>query len=84
MPCTHDLSWAELEQLVTWFAHRMGQEQRGELMAALPVTYARLYPSVAPEVLSARVQAAVTELREVQRLAVTTELGLAQSTGEGT
>jgi hypothetical protein len=43
---THALGWDECERLVQWFAHRMSQETRRELMADLPQLYVKLHPGV--------------------------------------
>lgn len=51
-----DLTHNELEMLAGWFTARMPMEQRHELMAELPVLYARLFPGVAPTVVLNEVQ----------------------------
>jgi hypothetical protein len=53
---TRNLYQNELEDLVEWFCHRMGQDQRALLMAERPQEYAKLFPSVDADIILARVR----------------------------
>jgi hypothetical protein len=54
-----NLPGGEVEQLAEWFLNLMDVEQRGRLMAELPQIYARMYPGVKAEIITARVTAAI-------------------------
>lgn len=58
------LSYNETEELVQFFLNRMDQEERQELIATHPVSYAKLYPQVHAELIAEKVRARVQEMRD--------------------
>lgn len=54
-----DLSVTQLETVVGWFLHRMGPEQRRQLMAELPLHYRALYPGASASAITGAVQDAL-------------------------
>jgi hypothetical protein len=54
-----NLGFNETEDLARFLVHHMTMEQRGRLMAERPVIYARLFPTVTPETISFKVDAAI-------------------------
>lgn len=64
---TSRLSTHELETAVRWFTYHMPSEQRGRLMAEMPVLYAKLFPGVSPKAVLERVAAGLEGVREDQR-----------------
>ena len=76
MAQTQNLSPGELERTVDFLLVRMDQRLRRELMAEQPVIYARLYPTVAPGVVTHAVAEAVARARREHRKAVADELDL--------
>jgi hypothetical protein len=59
-----NLSWPELETAVRWFGFHMTAEQRGKMMAELPTLYAKLNPTVSPDLIAGKVAAQIRADRE--------------------
>lgn len=51
-----NLTTKELQDLVRFFTYTMGMDQRGKLMAEMPLVYAKLYPDVDPEIIVQKVR----------------------------
>lgn len=57
---SHNLSIGAAEELAEWFLARMGQDQRGRLMAERPQLYAEIFPDVSREIIVRHVSDAMT------------------------
>lgn len=54
-----NLTTEQKEIALRFLLYRMGQDTRGEMMAAIPVIYRRLFPSVGLDVLLIKVASAI-------------------------
>lgn len=59
----YNLTISDADRLAAWFLHRMGPEQRRELMADMPLVYGRVFPVVS----TATITGHVTDALEKQR-----------------
>lgn len=57
----YSLSTGDAERLAEWFLHRLSMDQRHELMADMPLVYARVFPTVAPSMIADVVNVALDE-----------------------
>jgi hypothetical protein len=61
------LSIGDAERVAAWFLHRGGSDNwRAELMADMPLVYARVYPGVDPEAILRNVRAALERTQQEQ------------------
>lgn len=61
------LSIGDAERVAAWFLHRgSGDNWRAELMADMPLVYARVYPGVDPEAILRNVRAALEKIAQDQ------------------
>lgn len=57
------LTGEQMEQVLHFLLHRMNQDTRRQMMASLPLAYARMYPTIQPGSLSDAVFAAIRDDR---------------------
>lgn len=57
----------EKDELLRWFIHNMPMEQRRELMATYPRTYARIFPKVSVNAVISQVSGKIVEARDNER-----------------
>lgn len=58
-----NLGGNEQVALIEFLVHHMSIASRNQLMTELPVIYGKLYPDVAPELIGAKVVAAINQAR---------------------
>lgn len=59
MNATDNLTREQTHTVLRFLLHRMNVDTRTALMAEMPVAYAKLYPSVSPDVVTLTVRAAL-------------------------
>jgi len=58
------LNIADADRVARWFLYRAGPDERGALMADMPLVYARMYPDVGPAVIVGNVIRTIEAARQ--------------------